>query len=48
MSGKYSEATTVRFTPEVREKLKELANETQTSEGSIIRQAVSKLLKEYK
>lgn len=47
MSGKYSSATTVRFTSEVRTKLKELAEKTETSEGAIIRQAVSKFIKEY-
>ena len=48
MSGKYSEAITVRLTPEVREQIKSLAEKGETSEGSIIRQAVNKFIKEYK
>ena len=47
MSEKYSSAITVRLAQEVREQLKVIASKAQTSEGSIIRQAVSKFIKEY-
>lgn len=48
MSAKYNTAITVRFNEDVRNKLKTIASKAESSEAAIIRQAVSKFLKEYK
>jgi len=45
--SEYNKAITVRLKPEVYEKLQKVAETCETSRGSIIRQAISKFLKEY-
>lgn len=45
---KYEAGVSFRLKSETYEKLKEVAKNCQTSNGSIIRQALIKFLKEYK
>lgn len=45
---KYTTAITVRLKPEQYNKLSDIAEELQIAKGALIRQAVAKLLKEYK
>lgn len=46
MGSKYNTAITIRLTPEIFDKITEVAEKSETSKASIIRQAISKLLKE--
>ena len=46
--SKYTAPVTVRLSPEVYEQIMSIAASCETSCGSVIRQAISKFLKEYK